>query len=275
MDLVIAVKKDRPVYRQTGAKSKLRYVAGRNIMYLVCQHSRRYAQAEGGRSPKCTNRGRIRYEWLEPAILDNVLPLALNSLDVATAAHISQLRVAISEANERLKSKRAHLAEVKARRPAADGTFIQQLTHFIEYDERALSSLNSELDYANSPTDRNQCHSRALEIRAALSDPDDDVRIPARRRIIEVLGQVINIVLCDRNRVSTVVLDGGRTTIKIDGSGRVLERLDATTRPEIMAAFSLHLDDNDQSLAAVMRRLAILQGQRDALPPGKGPASRA
>lgn len=274
MDLVIAAKKGRPVYRRTGANTKLRYVAGRNIMYLACGNVRRLSQADGSRSSGCTNRGRVRYEHLEPVILDHVLPMALGIPDPTSSARASQLRIAISEANGQLKSKRDRLADMMRRQAAADELLIQELARFIEYDERALMSLNSELDHIDGQAGQPTCHTLVHKVRAALGDPDDDVRIPARKRVIEALGQVINIVLCDRSRVSTVVLDGGRVTIRIDGSGKVIERVDVTSRPEVMGLLSQQVDDNDQSLSAVMRRLAILQGQRNMRSPSNGPAAR-
>lgn len=274
MDLVIAAKKGRPVYRRTGENTKLRYVAGRNIMYLVCGNARRLLQADRNHSSGCANRGRVRYERLEPVILDHVLPMALGIPDLTRSAHAYQLRSAILQADSQLKSKRDRLAEMMRRQAAADEFLIQELARFIEYDERALMSLNSELDRIDGQTGWPTHHTLVHKARAALTDPDDDVRIPARKRTIEALGQVINIVLCDSSKVSTVVLDGGRVTIRIDGSGNFLERVEAANRPELMRILSQQVDDNDQSLSAVMRRLAILQSQRDIPSLRNGPTIR-
>lgn len=145
-------------------------------------------------------------------------------------------------------------------RASMDDLPILQLAQCIEYDEHALASLNRELNHASSQTRPAECEAHLQAVRAALNDPDDEIRILERKRIIQALGQVINIVLCDRDRISTVVLDGGRAAIIIDGSGNVLERADAVGRPGIMAMLSREVDDNDVSLAAVMRRLAILKG---------------
>lgn len=260
MNLHIIVKKGQAVNRRTGVDSKPRYVAGCNIMYLACGNAHPRAQADRGHSPKCTNRSRVRYERLEPVILDCVLPLALKIPDLATSARISQLREAISEADDLLKLKRARLVGMRKCRPPTNDLSILQLARYIEYDEHALASLNRELNHASSQTRPAERQAHLHDVRVALNDPDHEIRILERKRIIQALGQVINIVLCDRDRVSTVVLDGGRVAIKIDGSGNVLERADATGTPELMTMLSREVDDNDLSLAAVMRRLAILQG---------------
>lgn len=166
--------------------------------YLICSN----AERGGG----CDNDARVAYACLETGLLDALLHLALDDEVFSNRGEIGRVANLIAERERDLE-----LAEGRAEKLwsawAEDGSpMAKKLAQEAEQKAGAFSAniegLKKQLGEARGRAD-NAAHLRRVgDIRAKLYDPDLEVRVPLRRKVMQALPTLIEKLECDQGGTS-------------------------------------------------------------------------
>lgn len=209
------VKAAGSVYKAkpSGNMITLKHEAG----VLVC----RSAHHDG----PCSNRSQLSYGGLEKALLDAVLPLALDDTAFIRRDEAGKLSRLIAE-----KTRDAEHAKAKGERLwnafAETGSVMsQKLAQNAEGEATAIlaevADLNRQRDIAMGKASSEEHLSRIAEIRSHLYDDDLELRAMHRRKVMEGIRSVCERVTCYPSReVRVSMVQSTRMVRIIPGVGR-------------------------------------------------------
>ena len=208
--------------------------------YLRCANSlRRITDAGGNRV--CTNGKNIRYERLEPAVLDKIMTVALDN-DRYNVAEVSQTRIALAEAERQLEHQREALENIKENLKLKVSATLMQMLGEIEDKIVEATAERDRLTKALTREKGSQPSAAFLErikaTRSAMNDPDHDTRRDARTMVHDSLREVISDVLCDRDGNSVVVVAHGLAAFRVNNDGKVDWQHDSSADPKAVAALT-------------------------------------
>lgn len=173
----------------------------------------------------CPNRSQLSYGGLEKALLDAVLPLALDDTAFIRRDEVGKLSRLIAE-----KARDADHATSKAERlwtAFADtgSAMSQKLAQNAEAEAAAIRAevdgLNKQREKAMGKASSEEHLSRIAEIRSHLYDDDLELRAMHRRKVMEGIHSVCEKVTCYPSREVRVSMIGGMRMVRIiPGIGR-------------------------------------------------------
>lgn len=193
--------------RRVGGTENRKYASGNTgrtavltqASYLRCITSlRRVKDAAGERI--CVNGKTVRYERLEPAVLDKIITVALDN-DRYNVSEISETRIALAEAERQLAHQEDVLGNLKENLKLKVSTTLMDMLGEVEDKIVAAKSERDRLVKALTRENGAQPSAAFLErikaTRAAMSDPDHDTRRDARTMVHDSLKEVLTDLLCD------------------------------------------------------------------------------
>ena len=247
-----------------GAKVKNRPgLAGTVRSYLKCVNSvRRVTDATGNRV--CTNGKGVRYERLEPAILDQIMTVALDN-DRFNANEVSATRVALAEAERELEHTKEAIANINL---ALEERYLPSLVATLTKLEAKLVEVTAKavaLSKAQMREDGAQPSSaflaRIKATRAAMGDPDHDTRRDARTMVHDSLKEVLSDMLCDREGNTLVIIAHGLAAFRVTDAGAVDWHHDSSKDPQAMKALTTEaFADNKTMVDWIVRRAKQARG---------------
>ncbi|MBJ7408873.1 MAG: recombinase family protein [Phenylobacterium sp.] len=220
--------------------------------YLVCY--------EANRANRCDQKATFHYRPFEAAALDRLLPLALDETFFRQAEKSNHVGLEIAEAQKALRDAQAEAERAYDMWDRTQSEIAERRFHDAEGRVTALKSRLADLERklaAAHGVATAQAHlARVHGVRAALSDPDDDVRLPARLRVAEALQAIGVKAECrfangERQFVLNV-LGGGRLPLaawRFDGTGALLGEFDLVAMAEALAD-TVSPDDMRRYIAA-------------------------
>ncbi|WP_039393835.1 recombinase family protein [Novosphingobium sp. MBES04] len=213
-------KRIKPAGSTYVAKSGNVLTHKRDVAALVCRNAANHG--------KCPNRSQLTYMGFEDALLDSLLPLAMDDKAFLRRDEVAQLNGLIAE-----KTREAEHAKVRAERLwlafANDGNgpsaMAQRLAEGAEAEandcEAAIAELHKQREKAMGKASGEEHLSRIASIRQHLYDEDLEVRAVHRRKVMEAIRSVCERVTCFPSREVRVSLINGTRMISIKpGMGR-------------------------------------------------------
>lgn len=192
---------------------------GTDSIYLLCDNVKR---------GRCENRARVNYIRLEKVLLDKILHLALDDTHFARPdvtfgleERAAEIRMEIDD----LKSRRARILD--AIESGDDDEQMRErrrtLGEKIDESSKLLKDAERELVRARGAVAPDEHLRRVHNVRAAIDDPDEAVRLDARRKVHQALKGVIDFGVLHRDKSIHFVLGGLTAVIWINGQGVVTE----------------------------------------------------
>lgn len=223
---------------------------GRN--YLKCvNYVRRLTNDQGERI--CLNQKGVRYERLEPAVLDMVMNLALDN-DRYNVKEISEERRKLADVNRLIDHERESLETIKANLKLKVSATLIDMMEESEAKIAGLEAQRNELGRAMVRERGAQPSSaflaRIKETRAALNDPDLDVRRDARTLVRDSMNEIITDMLCGPDGSVVVTIAHGVAAFRVTGEGKVDWTYDASNDPMAMRAITTEAFEGNAELVA-------------------------
>jgi DNA invertase Pin-like site-specific DNA recombinase len=208
--------------------------------YLRCVNSlRRVTDHAGNRI--CTNGKLVRYERLEPAVLDKIMTVALDN-DRYNVSEISQTRIALAEAERQLGHHREALENIKANlKLKVSSTLMDMLIEIeekIEATQADRDGLLASLNREGGAKPSTEFLARIAQTRAAMSDPDHDTRRDARTMVHDSLCAVVTDMRCDKDANTMVIVANGLAAFRVNNAGAVDWQYDASGDPKALVALT-------------------------------------
>lgn len=231
--------------------------------YLKCVNTvRRVTDAQGKRL--CHNGKGVRYERLEPAVLDQIMTLALDN-DRYNADEVSATRVAMAEAERELEHTREAIDNINK---ALEESFLPSLVATLTRLEAKLVEVTAKtmaLSKAQMREDGAQPSSaflaRIKATRAAMGDPDHDTRRDARTMVHDSLKEVVSDMLCDSAGSTLVIIAHGLAAFRVANDGAVDWHHDSSKDPQALKALTTEAyTDNKTMVDWIIRRAKLARG---------------
>jgi hypothetical protein len=208
--------------------------------YLRCTNNlRRVTRDDGSRI--CTNRKTVRYERLEPAVLDTIMTVALDN-DRYNVSEISKTRIALAESERQLEHHRGSLENIKANlKLKVSATLMDMLVEIedkITATQAERDALRAGLHGENGAQPSVEFLGRIAQTRAAMSHPDHDTRRDARTMVHDSLCAVVTDLRCDREANTVVVVANGLAAFRVNNVGEIDWRYDASGDPQALVALT-------------------------------------
>lgn len=208
--------------------------------YLRCVNSlRRVTHADGSRI--CMNGKTVRYERLEPAVLDKIMTVALDN-DRYNVSEVSQTRIALAEAERQLGHHRESLENIKENlKLKVSSTLMDMLIEIeakIEATQAERDGLLSALNREGGTKPSTEFLARIAQTRAAMSDPDHDTRRDARTMVHDSLCAVVTDMRCDKDANTMVIIANGLAAFRVNNAGEVDWQYDASGDPKALVALT-------------------------------------
>lgn len=208
--------------------------------YLRCVNAlRRVTDAGGNRL--CANGKTVRYERLEPAVLDKIMTVALDN-DRFNVAEISHTRIALAEAERQLDHHMQALENIKENlKLKVSVTLMEMLTDMEEKIDAAKSereSLAKRLTREKGTQPSAAFLARIKATRAAMSNPDHDTRRDARTMVHDSLKEVLSDMLCDEQGNVVVVVANGLAAFRVNFAGVIDWEHDSSADPRAIVALT-------------------------------------
>lgn len=208
--------------------------------YLKCVNTvRRVTDATGKRV--CTNGKGVRYERLEPAILDRMMTLALDN-DRYNSNEVSATRIAMAEAERDLEHTNEAIANInraleESFLPSLVATLTKLETKLVEVKARVADLGKAQMREAGAQPS-SAFLARIKATRAAMADPDHDTRRDARTIVHDSLKEVLSDVLCDSEGSASVIIANGLAAFRVNNAGVIDWQYDASGDPQALKALT-------------------------------------
>lgn len=187
------------------------------------------------RGNRCDHQGGFNYQYLQDAVLDNLLTLALDD------AHFVQQHVAIHIADQLAAAKR----ELDRLEDSANEALTMTLDKAFRHDERVkrryadlseqtdkqkalVEKLDVALVAAKGRVTPGEHLARVAFVRDAIDSQDDKERDGARSKVMEALQQIVGQITFQPNRTIEVSAVEGMVGFQFDDKGNLLKRFDLT-----------------------------------------------
>lgn len=208
--------------------------------YLRCVNNlRRVTRADGSRI--CTNRKTVRYERLEPAVLDKIMTVALDN-DRYNVSEISQTRIALAEAERKLEHLREERENIKAnmkiRVMATLMDMLVEVEESIEAKQSERNALRSGLNRESGAQPSVEFLGRIAQTRAAMTHEDHDTRRDARTMVHDSLCAVVTDMRCDSEANTLVIVANGLAAFRVNNAGAVDWQYDASGDSQALVALT-------------------------------------
>lgn len=192
---------------------------GYKSRYLVCY--------DANRGNVCTQRTTFKYHPFERGALDEILHLALDEKFFRQAQKSNHLGLEIAEAEKGIRDKEAEAGRLvsmlsRIESPTTEAK-LMEIEAQIARLKATLGDLQGKLALAAGEADAEAHLRRVVSVRDALSDPDDDIRLPARLRVSEALQGLVDHIACRSEggeRVFYLGILNGAHSIWFDNAGR-------------------------------------------------------
>lgn len=208
--------------------------------YLRCTNNLRRVTREDG-TRVCLNSKTVRYERLEPAVLDKIMTVALDN-DRYNVSEISQTRIALAEAERQLGHHREALENIKANlKLKVSSTLMDML---VEIEDKIASTiverdaLRSGLNRESGTEPSVEFLARIAQTRAAMSDPDHDTRRDARTMVHDSLSAVLTDMRCDMEKNTVVIVANGLAAFRVNDAGEIDWQYDGSADPKAVVALT-------------------------------------
>jgi DNA invertase Pin-like site-specific DNA recombinase len=162
---------------------------------------------------RCENRGYLNYPRFEDALLDEVLPLALDNNFYRQRGEVGQVKTELAEAERRLRLVKD---EAKAmwrgwQKTQSDTAMelAQEADAKVKAGQAAITQLEARLKIAEGRVSASEHLERVKATRALLSDPNETVRGPARAQVAAALANIIDMISIDKEGRALVIYSGG------------------------------------------------------------------
>ena len=215
--------------RRTGHKlkegMKAHYIARTNRSYLICNNRRRgnMVNIGHGEMGQCRNSGKPRYEFLETAVLDTVLGLAMDDVSFSMPDQVAELEAQIAEHNRLTDAKRFRLSNLQLAIEEAFSSGLAkkaaELEAEIADDDAKAAMLEKELEREKGQTSPEEHLERVKGVRASLHAEDEEERYAARAKVLQALKRVVTMT-CDMDGITTVMLANGLMAWRFDREGQ-------------------------------------------------------
>lgn len=225
--------------------------------YLKCVNSvRRLTDAQGERI--CTNGKGVRYERLEPAILDKIMTVALDN-DRYNVSEISQTRIALAEAERQLGHHREALENIKENLKLKVSATLMAMLGEIEDKIEEATAERDKLAKALTREAGAQPSAAFLQrikaTRAAMSSPDHDTRRDARTMVHDSFKEVLTDVLCDEGGNSLVIVAHGLAAFRVTDAGAIDWQHDSSADAKAIVALTTEaFADNKGTVDGILAR---------------------
>lgn len=225
--------------------------------YLKCVASSRRLMNDAGERI-CVNSKGIRYERLEPAVLDKIMTLALDN-DRFNVAEISDSRRKLADLSRRID------AEEEAKNNIAANLRIKvspTLLDMLEQIEEKIVSLTNDRKALEATMVRERGAqpssaflARIRETRAALDDPDLAVRRDARTMVRDSLQEIVTEMLCHTDGSVVVTIAHGLAAFRVNDAGQIDWQYDASGDQQAIRALTTEAyEDNASTVETVLTR---------------------
>lgn len=205
----------------SGSRKPITFITKTDHSFLQCDNARRSVTADGKRV--CLNISKVRYQYLEPAVLDNLLHLALDQSHFAQADKVALLRSELAEHERQLEGKEARLHNLvdtlgRTGSRAVESQMLE-LEAEVEADKARTEALQASLTREQGHVSPEEHLKRVHEIRASLNATDPEVKLEARVRVAQALRGIITHMTCYPDKRTYV--HGLLTSFKVDAKGNV------------------------------------------------------
>lgn len=203
------------VHKSKTDRTKRTYICRTARSSFRCNNNRRGHQ--------CSNNTRIRYEYLETAVLDALLTSALDSRDFALPDRVAEIENQIAE-HERMIAGREHklanVTEALAERfSKAVANKAGELEDEIDAERHTVEALREELITARGNASPDEHIARVREVRGSLDAEDPDERFAARMKVHQAMRHIIVQMTCYPDR--SVYVHTALYGIRIDSDRKV------------------------------------------------------
>ncbi|WBY16610.1 recombinase family protein [Erythrobacteraceae bacterium WH01K] len=228
MSYIIKAKKGALKKTNTGSGKPMEYRLRQSESYLVCDNANR------GRG--CENNTKVRYEFLEPLVLDNFLHMATRGkLDDRQSALV-KLRKETAEAQREFDDYDARLTNLVDSLSRTGSEAVEEAISSLEVKrnncKQRLQELTERLALQSSEATPKE-HAQAV---AALRSSIDEFE--TRVKVNSIFRQTITSMACFVNRDTAILGFGALLTIQSDGSvgGEYFAELDGGENAKDWAA---------------------------------------
>ena len=212
----------------SGSRKPITFVTKTNHSFLQCDNAKR------GRG--CPNKTKIRYEFIEPSILENMLAFTASSLRARAPREAQRLKQELAELERQIEGKHARLTNLVDSFARTGSRTIEDallsLEAEVEADKSRAEASQHELEKLSTAESPESTIEHIREIRGSLSNPDPQVRLDARIRVNQTLKRFINSMLCDADGQTMIVFSNYGAGITFDRSGNCTDRSALNARHE-------------------------------------------
>lgn len=243
--------------RKNGDGNRVPKVQTTDATYLQCRNAlQRVHDGDGNRV--CTNHKTVRYEYIEPTILNQVFALAMTDERYNVAA-LSQTRIALAEIERQIDAKTEQAQNLaKNLQFGVSKTLSGQLNALeaeIEDQMSKRDELRRALTREGGAAPTAEMIARVREAREAMVSKDDAIRREARIRASDALKAIVTSIQCDERAYSVVTIAHGLAAFEIDGKGRITQTFDGSgDAGMVRAVTSGELRGNRPVVEEIMRR---------------------
>lgn len=233
--------------------------------YLKCNNARRRITDNDGKR-LCSNSKGIRYERIEPAILDQIMTLALDN-DRYNSAELSMTRTAVAETERELDHIRDSIANINEALqvkmlPSLVVTLATLEDRLAETTTKAMA-LSKVLTRESGAQPSSAFLARIKATREAMSHPDHDTRRDARTMVLDSLREVVSDLLCDRDGSALVIIAHGLAAFRVTDAGKVDWHHDSSNDPQAIKALTTEaFEDNKTMVEWIIRRAKQAQAAK-------------
>lgn len=227
------------------------------MSYLRCTNARRRVTDDKGKL-LCTNKKGIRYERLEPAVLDQIMTVALDN-DRYNITEISATRTAMAETERDLAHQKEQLETIKANLKLKQSlTLIDMADELVQQIAETTSkamALSKALTREDGAQPSSAFLARIKATREAMNDPDNDTRRDARTMVHDSLKEVVSDMLCDSDANVMVIIAHGLAAFRVTDTGAVDWHHDSSNDPQALKALTTEaFEENKGMVEWIVRR---------------------
>jgi DNA invertase Pin-like site-specific DNA recombinase len=196
-----------------------------------------YARCMNAKRGLCSMKSMFNYTKFEKVAVDAVLHLALDDSYFRQDSDVNRIAVQLAEAKKKLEEQQRLAANTRAMvtRFPDDPGFMDDYTKLrneVVRLETEVNRLAGEHLIAKGQVDPQEHLRRVLDIKDAIYDADEAIRIPARLKVREAMranvGQVIfnpeDVADAYSGKTITLIILRGVAAIKFDDRGNILQQ---------------------------------------------------
>lgn len=183
----------------------------------------------------CTRREFYNYAKFEPAALDAILHLALGDRYFSQPKSTVHLTIKVAELKRDVDQKRGEQANQTrnmglVKDPTPFIAVLDAISTELAELEQALKMAEKALAEAHGAVDPQEHLRRVHEVRGSLDDPDEKIRITARRKVAEAIKGLGCRIECrvddseEVNRTFRMEFGGGTMIVDFDNKGQIIKR---------------------------------------------------